>query len=71
MKVGTPGGPGDGFRRATERVVGELGLGDRVVFTGRLDEDDLAAAYAGARCLVLPSRHTRCSARSRTRTRGG
>ena len=57
VKVGAPGGEGDAFRRATQRVVEKLRLGDRVVFTGRIGEDDLVAAYAGAACLVLPSLH--------------
>ena len=57
VKVGAPGGEGDAFRGRTERVVDELRLGDRVVFTGRIPEDELVAAYAGAACLVLPSLH--------------
>jgi glycosyltransferase involved in cell wall biosynthesis len=57
VKVGAPGGERDDFRRATERVVDELGLRERVVFAGRIGDEDLAAAYSGATCLVLPSLH--------------
>lgn len=57
VKVGLAGGEGTAFRRATRRVIGELGIGDRVVFTGRLPDDHLVAAYSGAVCSVLPSRH--------------
>lgn len=38
------------------RTAGELGLGDRVVLTGALAGPDLAAAWAVADLLVLPSR---------------
>ena len=43
------------------RLVGERGWGDagasgaHVSWLGRIDDDDLAAAYRGARCLVFPS----------------
>jgi glycosyltransferase involved in cell wall biosynthesis len=57
VKVGAPGGAGAEHRRVTERAVDELGLRDRVVFTGRIGAEDLAAAYSGAACLVLPSLH--------------
>ena len=32
------------------------GIGDRVTITGRVDDADLAALYAGARLVVMPSR---------------
>jgi glycosyltransferase involved in cell wall biosynthesis len=57
VKVGAPSGARGRFRRATERTIEELRLGDRVVRAGRIDSDDLPAAYAGAACLVLPSIH--------------
>ncbi|HEV2999144.1 MAG TPA: glycosyltransferase family 1 protein [Solirubrobacteraceae bacterium] len=57
VKVGLAGGEGSEFRRATRRAIDALGIGDRVVFTGRLPDEDLVAAYAGAVCSVLPSRH--------------
>jgi glycosyltransferase involved in cell wall biosynthesis len=43
------------------RLVGERGWGDagvsgeHVSWLGRIDDDELAAAYRGARCLVFPS----------------
>ncbi len=44
-----PLGPG------LEERAGHLGLGARVAFRGRLEEDELLAAMAGARGFVLPS----------------
>jgi glycosyltransferase involved in cell wall biosynthesis len=35
---------------------GKRGAGDRVTVTGRVDDADLAALYAGARLVVMPSR---------------
>lgn len=55
VKVGGPGGCEAAFRRDTERVVEDLGLGERVVFTGRVDDDELPRWYSHARCLVMPS----------------
>ena len=37
------------------RLSSSLGLGDRVVFTGRLDQADLNEAYAASAVVVLPS----------------
>jgi len=54
VKVGKPGND-PRYRRETLSHVRELGLADRVVFTGWLSEPELAAAYAGATCLVMPS----------------
>ncbi|MCH5673541.1 glycosyltransferase family 4 protein [Streptomyces gilvus] len=45
------GSAADGYRR----LAGELGLADRVTFTGRLDGDRLAEAYRRARVLALPT----------------
>jgi alpha-1,6-mannosyltransferase len=48
------GPTGDMLRERTR----QLGLGDRVRFDAYLaDRDDLARAYAGARCVVLPGAH--------------
>lgn len=55
VKVGGAGGPEAPFRKRTLRAIHELGLEGRVVFTEELPEEDLAACYAGAQCLVLPS----------------
>jgi glycosyltransferase involved in cell wall biosynthesis len=54
VKVGEPGSD-PRYRRTTISHVLELGLGDRIVFTGWLADSQLAAAYAGAICLVMPS----------------
>lgn len=43
------------LRGALERTVRELGLGERVVFAGSLEQEELAAAYHAADVLVLPS----------------
>jgi glycosyltransferase involved in cell wall biosynthesis len=50
-------GPDKGGRAAAERAAGELGLGDRVDFRGHVPQDELAALYRGAACLVFPSRY--------------
>ncbi|MDQ4129997.1 MAG: glycosyltransferase family 4 protein, partial [Actinomycetota bacterium] len=55
VKVGDPGGPEAPFRARTLRAVKDLGLEERVLFAGRVDDEDLAACYAGAKCFVLPS----------------
>ena len=57
VKVGDPGGGEAPFRRRTLAALAELGLDRRVVFTGRVPDEELAAWYAGALCLVLPSHH--------------
>jgi glycosyltransferase involved in cell wall biosynthesis len=43
-----------GFRRGLERLASELGIGDRVVFTGFVDR--VGDVYAGADVLVNPAR---------------
>ena len=48
------GGYGDG-RPALARLAAELGVGDRVIFPGRVDDADLPALYSGAAVYVLPS----------------
>lgn len=39
-----------------QRLVAELGLSERVYQPGRIDGEDLAALYSGARAFVFPSR---------------
>ncbi len=39
-----------------ERVVQQAGVADRVRFSGRLSNDQLADAYANSDCVVIPSR---------------
>jgi glycosyltransferase involved in cell wall biosynthesis len=36
-------------------LVGELGLSDDVIFTGRVPDADLPALYSGADCFLMPS----------------
>jgi glycosyltransferase involved in cell wall biosynthesis len=50
------GGQGDG-RPALARLAAELGVGDRVLFPGRVEDGDLPALYAGAAAYVSPSLH--------------
>lgn len=48
---------GDGPARGElERLAADLGVGDRVEFTGRLDRAGVVAAMAGAGVVVVPSR---------------
>jgi glycosyltransferase involved in cell wall biosynthesis len=48
---------GEGEARADlERLAGELGLGGRVRFAGRLSEDELLAHYAGCRAVAFVPR---------------
>ncbi len=49
-------GPDGGLLHALERRRAELGLEDRVVYTGFVDERARNAAYQGACLLVVPSR---------------
>jgi glycosyltransferase involved in cell wall biosynthesis len=55
VKVGAPGGLEAPYRRQTLELLQAAGIGERVVFTGRIPPRELVAAYAGAVCLVLPS----------------
>ncbi len=41
--------------RPIRKLVDELGLGDRVRFTGYVTDEELPALYTGADCLVMPS----------------
>jgi glycosyltransferase involved in cell wall biosynthesis len=50
-------GPDKGGRADTERAAAELGVADRVELRGHIPQDELAALYRGARCLVFPSRY--------------
>jgi glycosyltransferase involved in cell wall biosynthesis len=38
-----------------DRLVGELGLGERVIFTGFVGQDELSALYSGADVFAFPS----------------
>ena len=46
---------GQQWRAALEALVKDLGLGDRVVFTGHLDDAEIPAAYAACHVFSLPS----------------
>ncbi|MCA1814503.1 MAG: glycosyltransferase family 4 protein [Halobacteriales archaeon] len=48
-------GPDEGQGSLAIRRARELGVGARVVMTGRVSEEDKFALLAGARCLALPS----------------
>ncbi len=49
---------GDGFRAEEyKRLSAELGLSDRVVFTGFVSDSQLAELYAKAYCLAHPAHH--------------
>jgi glycosyltransferase involved in cell wall biosynthesis len=55
VKVGAAGGREAPFRDQSLAVVRSLGLEREVVFTERIEDDELVAYYSGARCLILPS----------------
>jgi glycosyltransferase involved in cell wall biosynthesis len=57
VKVGGAGGPEAPFRQQTLEHARTAGLGDELVFAECVSDEDLAAWYSGAVCLVLPSRH--------------
>lgn len=44
------------WRERLEILARSLGVSDRVVFTGNVDDNDLAMAYARSRAVLLPSR---------------
>jgi glycosyltransferase involved in cell wall biosynthesis len=47
---------GKGFRKAAlERLAGELGISDRVIFTGFVPEEDLPYLYKCSQCFVIAS----------------
>jgi glycosyltransferase involved in cell wall biosynthesis len=50
-------GPDKGGRAEAERAAAELGLTERVEFRGHVPQDELAALYRSAACLVFPSRY--------------
>jgi glycosyltransferase involved in cell wall biosynthesis len=50
-------GPDKGGRADAERKAAELGLAGRVELRGHVPQDELAALYRGADCLVFPSRY--------------
>lgn len=55
VKVGAAGGVEAPFRQRTLADIAELGLGQDVIFTERVPDDDLPVYYSGAQCMVLPS----------------
>jgi glycosyltransferase involved in cell wall biosynthesis len=50
-------GPDRAGKEDVGRAVARLGLGSRVEFRGHVTQDELAALYRGAACLVFPSRY--------------
>ncbi|MBE9532153.1 MAG: glycosyltransferase family 4 protein [Proteobacteria bacterium] len=46
-----------GFKSEVENIIKELGLGDRVIFTGLLVDDEKSSAYMDADVLVYPAIH--------------
>jgi glycosyltransferase involved in cell wall biosynthesis len=50
-------GPDKGGRDDAERVAARLGLTSRVELRGHVPQEELAALYRGAACLVFPSRY--------------
>jgi glycosyltransferase involved in cell wall biosynthesis len=50
-------GPDKGGRGEAERAAERAGLRNRVEFRGHVPQDELAALYRGAACLVFPSRY--------------
>jgi glycosyltransferase involved in cell wall biosynthesis len=50
-------GPDKGGRAGAERAAAAAGLAGRVEFRGHVSQDELAALYRGAACLVFPSRY--------------
>ena len=50
-------GPDKGGRGDAERAAQAAGVADRVEFRGHVSQDELAALYRGAACLVFPSRY--------------
>jgi glycosyltransferase involved in cell wall biosynthesis len=53
LKAGGPGHPR--FRRATERLIGELGVADRVVLIDEVSEEELVSLYSAADAYVCCS----------------
>ena len=47
----------DDVRAEFVKIIDELGIGDHVVFTGYVHDDDLATYYRKARLFVLPSKY--------------
>jgi glycosyltransferase involved in cell wall biosynthesis len=50
-------GPDKGGRADAERAAERLGLSERVELRGHVPQEELAALYRGAHCLVFPSRY--------------
>jgi len=50
-------GPDDGEESRLKRIASDLGVGDRILWAGRVSFGDLIAAYRGCEVFVLPSSH--------------
>ena len=50
-------GPDKGGRAEAERAAAQLSVADRVELRGHVSQEELAALYRGAACLVFPSRY--------------
>jgi glycosyltransferase involved in cell wall biosynthesis len=50
-------GPDKGGRADAESTARQLGLADQVELRGHVPQDELAALYRGAACLIFPSRY--------------
>jgi glycosyltransferase involved in cell wall biosynthesis len=50
-------GPDKGGRAEAERTAERTGLAGRIEFRGHVSQEELAALYRGAACLVFPSRY--------------
>ena len=57
VKVGAPGDGEAPFRERTARLLNELGLEREVVLAGEVPDAELPGWYAGAVCLLMPSRY--------------
>lgn len=57
IRVRIVGSGDDRYQRYLQNLATELGVGDRLTFTGAIAPDQIAAAYATADLFVLPSRH--------------
>ena len=55
IKVGKAGGQEANFRKETLQLIDALNLGDEVIFTERVSNEELAAYYSNAECFVFPS----------------
>lgn len=52
-------GPDDGYKYTIEKLIEELNISNKVLFTGYLDGDEKLSAYIDATMLVQPSKYER------------